>query len=160
MRASHKVTVITCAPNHPSGIVYPGYANEWRQWEEMGGVQVLRVKTFLSANKGVVNRTLSYLSYMFSAAAFCRLVKNVDLVVSTSPQFFCGLSGCMVSRLLDCPWVVEIRDLWPESIHAVGAVRGRGLIGLLERIGVGLGTPIGILISLRNGVQGEMGIEH
>jgi glycosyltransferase involved in cell wall biosynthesis len=134
VRAGHKVTVITCAPNHPSGIVYPGYENRWRQWGEKDGVEVLRVKTYLSANKGVGNRSLSYFSYLLSAAAFCRKVKGVDLVVSTSPQFFCGLSGYLVSRLHGCPWVVEIRDLWPESIHAVGAVQGRGLIGLLEQI--------------------------
>jgi len=45
-----------------------------------------------------------------------------------------GSLATFVSRRLGCPWVVEIRDLWPESIHAVGAVRGRGVIGLLERI--------------------------
>ena len=134
VRAGHKVTVITCAPNHPNGVVYPGYENRWRQWDEKDGVRVLRVKTWLSANKGVGNRSLNYFSYLLSATAFCRLVKDVDLVVSTSPQFFCGLAGYFVSRRLGCPWVVEIRDLWPESIHAVGAVRGRGVIGLLERI--------------------------
>jgi glycosyltransferase involved in cell wall biosynthesis len=88
----------------------------------------------LSANKRVGNRSLNYFSYLLSAAAFCRHVKDVDLVVSTSPQFFCGLAGYFVSRRHGCPWVVEIRDLWPESIHAVGAVSGRGLIGLLERV--------------------------
>jgi glycosyltransferase involved in cell wall biosynthesis len=134
VRAGHKVTVITCAPNHPNGVVYPGYENKWRQWDENDGVRVLRVKSYLSANKGVGNRSLNYFSYLLSAVAFCRMVKRVDLVVSTSPQFFCGLSGYFVSRLHRCPWVVEIRDLWPESIHAVGAVRGRGVIGLLERI--------------------------
>jgi glycosyltransferase involved in cell wall biosynthesis len=134
VRAGHKVTVITCAPNHPNGVVYPGYANKWWQWGEKNGVRVLRVKTYLSANKGVFNRSLNYFSYLLSAATFCRLVKNVNLVVSTSPQFFCGLSGYLVSRLHGCPWLVEIRDLWPESIHAVGAVRGRGVLGLLERV--------------------------
>jgi len=134
VKAGHQVTVLTCAPNHPNGIVYPGYEDLWRQWDEKDGIKVLRVKTYLSANKGVGNRSLNYFSYLLSALAFCRLVKNVDLVVSTSPQFFCGLSGYFVSRRHGCPWVVEIRDLWPESIHAVGAVKGRGVIGLLERI--------------------------
>jgi glycosyltransferase involved in cell wall biosynthesis len=134
VKAGHKVTVITCAPNHPSGIVYHGYENKWCQWDEKDGVKVLRVKTYLSPNKGVGNRSLNYLSYLFSAIVFCRLVKHVDLVVSTSPQFFCGLSGYFVSRLHRCPWVVEIRDLWPESIHAVGAVRAGGVIRLLELI--------------------------
>jgi glycosyltransferase involved in cell wall biosynthesis len=44
-------------------------------------------------------------------------------VVSTSPQFFCGLAGYPLSRLKRIPWVLEIRDLWPDSIVAVGAMR-------------------------------------
>jgi glycosyltransferase involved in cell wall biosynthesis len=50
-------------------------------------------------------------------------VQRADVVVSTSPQFFCGLAGYFVSRIKRVPWVLEIRDLWPESIVAVGAVR-------------------------------------
>ncbi|MFZ1983083.1 MAG: glycosyltransferase family 4 protein [Desulfatitalea sp.] len=134
VRAGHRVTVLTCVPNHPNGIVYPGYRNRWWQWEVIDGIRVLRVKSYLSANKGVFNRSLNYFSYLLAAVAFCRWVRNVDVVVSTSPQFFCGLSGFFVARLHRCPWVVEIRDLWPESIHAVGVVKGRGLVVLLEYI--------------------------
>ena len=132
VRAGHRVTVITCAPNHPKGIVYPGYRNALRQWEEIDGIRVLRVKTYLSPNKGFGGRTLNYISYMISAITFCPLVKDVDVVVSTSPQFFCGMAGYFVSRLKKKPWVLEIRDLWPESIIAVGAISNRKVIGLLE----------------------------
>jgi glycosyltransferase involved in cell wall biosynthesis len=132
VRAGHRVTVITCAPNHPKGIVYPGYRNALREWEEIDGIRVLRVKTFLSPNKGFGRRTLNYISYMISAITFCSLVKDVDVVVSTSPQFFCGMAGYFVSRLKGKPWVLEIRDLWPESIIAVGAISNRKVIGILE----------------------------
>ncbi len=132
VRKGHEVTVLTCAPNHPNGILYPGYENRWVQWEERDGVRVLRVKTFLSANKGVKKRILNYVSYMASAAAFSWLVRKVDLVVSTSPQFFCGMAGYFVSRLKRRPWVLEIRDLWPESIISVGAISSRKTIRALE----------------------------
>jgi len=56
---------------------------------------------------------------------------RVDIVVSTSPQFFCGLAGYFVSRIKRVPWVLEIRDLWPESIVAVGAVRRSRLLRVL-----------------------------
>ena len=134
VRAGHRVTVITCAPNHPKGIVYPGYRNALRQWEEIDGIRALRVKTFLSANKGFGGRTLNYLSYMFSAIIFSPMVKDVDVVVSTSPQFFCGMAGYFVSRLKGKPWVLEIRDLWPESIISVGAISNRKVIRLLEGV--------------------------
>ncbi len=134
IREGHRVTVITCAPNHPNGIIYSGYENRLWQWDEKDGIQILRVKTYLSANKGFVKRILNYLSYMLAATVFCLLVKKVDRVVSTSPQFFCGLAGFGVSRIHRCPWALEIRDLWPESIIAVGAIHNRGIIRFLERI--------------------------
>ncbi|SPF38004.1 Glycosyl transferase group 1 [Syntrophobacter sp. SbD1] len=130
----HRVTVITCAPNHPDGILYPGYKNRMRQWEEVSGIQVLRVPTYLSANSGFLKRTLNYLSYMVSATVLSSLVHKVDIVISTSPQFFCGMAGLWVSLLKGRPWMLEIRDLWPESIIAVGAIRNRHVIKALEAV--------------------------
>lgn len=134
VRVGHHVTVITCAPNHPNGIVYPGYANRLWQRDGKDGIRILRVKTYLSANKGIKKRILNYVSFMLSAFLFCSLVRRVDIVVSTSPQFFCGLAGYLVSRLKRKPWVLEIRDLWPESIIAVGALTNRSIIRILEAV--------------------------
>ena len=134
VRDGHHVTVITCAPNHPKGIIYAGYKNRLWQWDEKDGIRILRVKTYLSANKGFARRILNYLSYMISATVFCALVSKADRVVSTSPQFFCGLAGLLVSRIHRCPWVLEIRDLWPESIITVGAIQNRWIIRILEGI--------------------------
>ena len=66
-RAGHEVVVVTCAPNHPGGRLYPGYANRLRQSETVDGVQVVRVWTFLAANEGFARRTLNYVSYAVSA---------------------------------------------------------------------------------------------
>ncbi|MDP6882592.1 MAG: glycosyltransferase WbuB, partial [Rhodospirillales bacterium] len=46
----HRVTVVTCAPNFPRGKLFPGYENLWRQSEEMSGIRVVRVKTFITRN--------------------------------------------------------------------------------------------------------------
>jgi len=81
-----------------------------------------------------VRRILNYVSYLVSAAIFSPLVGKVDVVVSTSPQFFCGLAGAPVSWLKRAPWILEIRDLWPESIAAVEAISNNSIIGVLEWI--------------------------
>jgi glycosyltransferase involved in cell wall biosynthesis len=150
VRAGHEVTVLTCHPSHPGGVVYPGYKNSVHAWEEIDGIRVLRVGTYLSANKGFVRRTANYVSFMVSAVLQCWRVKNVDLVVSTSPQFFCGMGGYFVSRLKRRPWVLEIRDLWPESIIAVGAITNRRVIRMLEGIESFLYRKADRIVSLTN----------
>jgi glycosyltransferase involved in cell wall biosynthesis len=134
VRAGHEVTVVTCAPNHPKGLLYDGYGNHWFQREIKDGIHVIRVWTYLSPNEGFVRRTSNYLSYLFAVFIGVPRLPEADVVVSTSPQFFAGLAGYFVSRLKRIPWVLEIRDLWPESIAAVGAIKSRAIIRFLERV--------------------------
>jgi colanic acid biosynthesis glycosyl transferase WcaI len=134
VRDGHEVTVVTCAPNFPEGEVYPGYRNCWRQVEEIDGIRVVRVKTFITANEGVLKRTLDYLSFMVAGFIGGLLERRPDVVVATTPQFFCAVGGWALATVRRLPFVLELRDLWPESISAVGAVRHGGLIRWLERI--------------------------
>lgn len=133
-REGHDVTVVTCAPNHPSGEVYPGYRNRLFQTEIYDGVRVIRIWTFLAANEGFLWRSVNYLSYLLSATLALPRLPRADVVISTSPQFFCGLAGMMAKYVTRTPWVLEIRDLWPESILAVGAMREGALVRWLERL--------------------------
>ena len=132
--AGHDVTVVTSAPNHPRGVLYPGYRNRLRQVEDWDGIRVVRVVTFLAANAGTWRRTLNYVSYMISAVVLGCFERRADIVVATSPQFFCGWAGVLVSKLRRVPFILEIRDLWPESIAAVGAIRSRMAIALLAKL--------------------------
>lgn len=134
VRLGNEVTVVTCAPNHPTGKVYAGYQNRIWQSEVVAGIRVIRLWTYCTPNEGVVRRTLGHLSYMLAAIIATPLLPRADVVVSTSPQFFCGLAGRFVSRLKRARWVLEIRDLWPESIVAVEAVKQKALIRLLEHV--------------------------
>ena len=130
--AGHEVTVVTSAPNHPQGRVYPGYRNRWFQTETIGGVRVVRIWTLLAANEGFARRILGYVSYLVSAVLALPRLPKADVVVSTSPQFFCGLVGLFAGPFKRAPWALEIRDLWPESIVAVGAMRKGPAIRFLE----------------------------
>lgn len=134
VRAGHKVTVITGAPNFPKGRVYPGYRNRPYSSEDVEGIRVVRVWTFISANQGFVRRTLDYQSFMVTATLASLAIRDVDVVVGTSPQFFTVCSAYVVSRLKRIPFVFELRDLWPESIKAVGAMRESWLLRRLERL--------------------------
>ncbi|MBX3349516.1 MAG: glycosyltransferase family 4 protein [Nitrospira sp.] len=132
VRDGHRVTVVTCAPNHPRGKVYPGYRNRLYAREEKDGITIIRVWTYVTANEGFLKRTLNYVSYMAAAIVAAPFIQKADIVISTSPQFFNGLAGYVVSRMKRVPWVLEIRDLWPESILAVGVIKNPFIIHLLE----------------------------
>ena len=130
--AGHEVTVVTSAPNHPHGRIYPGYRNRFFQSETIDGVRVIRVWTLIAANEGFARRILNYVSYLVSVILLMPFLPRADVIVSTSPQFFCGLAGGVARLVKRAPWVLEIRDLWPESIVAVGAMRKGLAIRFLE----------------------------
>jgi glycosyltransferase involved in cell wall biosynthesis len=132
VRAGHDVQVITCAPNAPAGKVYDGYRNRMWAREQIDGIEVLRVWTYIAANKGRLRRGLNFLSFLITATLAGLFVKRPDVVIATSPQFFCGLAGTCVSKLRGLPFLLEIRDIWPASIAAVGAMKKRVLLRLLE----------------------------
>lgn len=130
----HSVTVVTCAPNFPKGRVFDGYRNRLWHRETVDGIEVIRVWSYITANEGFVRRVLDYMSFMVSATVTSLFVRNVDVVVGTSPQFFTACAAWMVGALKRRPYVFELRDLWPESIKAVGAMRESMAIRCLERI--------------------------
>ena len=132
--AGHRVTVITCAPNFPNGKVFGGYRNKLWQREVIDGVHVLRVWSYITANQGFLKRVLDYMSFMLSATLASLFVRRVDVVVGTSPQFFTACAAWMVGVLKRRPWVFELRDIWPESIKAVGAMKDSLAINALEKI--------------------------
>ena len=134
VRWGHQVTVITCAPNFPEGRLFPGYANRWRQVEEMSGIRVIRVKTFIAPNRGVVLRTLDFLSFFATGTMAGLAEEKPDVVIATSPQFFAAVAGHVVGRLRRVPFVFELGDLWPASIAAVGALRANLMLRLLEKL--------------------------
>lgn len=127
------VTVITCVPNFPKGKVYPGYKNKLYQKENLDGIKVIRVWSYVAANEGFVKRILDYISFAV-AAFFAGLFVKTDLIIATSPQFFTAVSGSMLSFFKRKKWIFEVRDLWPESIIAVGAMKRNRVIRLFERL--------------------------
>lgn len=132
--AGHRVTVITCAPNFPKGEVFPGYKNKLYQREQMAGIEVIRVWSYITANEGFSRRIADYVSFMVSSLVAAPFVRRPDIVVGTSPQFFTACAGFGVGLTKRIPFVFELRDLWPESIRAVGAMENSAALDWLEKL--------------------------
>jgi glycosyltransferase involved in cell wall biosynthesis len=92
------------------------------------------VWTYITANVGFLKRTLDYASYMMSAVPAALAVRNVDVMVATSPQLFTPCAAYLAGLLKQRPFVFELRDLWPESIRAVGAMKNRRVLNALEAL--------------------------
>lgn len=125
------VTIITCVPNFPKGKVFDGYKNKLIQKEVIDGIKVIRVWSYISANQGTVKRILDYVSFMVSSFLVGLFIKT-DLIVATSPQFFTAISGRWLAFWKRRKWVMEVRDIWPESIKAVGAMKDGFILKFFE----------------------------
>ena len=130
----HAVTVITSAPNFPEGKVFLGYRNRWRQVENIDGIRVVRVKTLITSNAGTTLRILDFLSYMVTAFLAGLVERQPDLIAASSPQFFAAVGAWALSATRRLPFVLELADLWPESIVAVGAMRKSFALRWLEKL--------------------------
>ena len=156
-RLGHRVTVLTGAPNVPAGVVYEGYRNRLYQEEWIDGIRTARVWTYLAANRGRVRRGLNFLSYMAAAgAAGATLRPRADVVIATSPQFFAGWAGVPVSRAHGAPFVLEIRDIWPDSITAVGALKEGRVIRALEGLERALYDAADHIVAVGEGYRQNM----
>jgi len=132
-----EVTVITCAPNFPVGKVYDGYKNRLYQKENIEGIEVIRVWSFIAANRGKIRRVLDYISFAFTSFV-AGLFQKPDVIIATSPQFFTTWSALGLSKIKRKPWIFELRDLWPESISTVGAMKEGAAVRFLHGIEMGL----------------------
>lgn len=137
VKKGHSITVITCNPNFPHGKVYEGYQNKLYQTEYLDDIKVIRVWSYMTANKGFLKRILDYMSYALFAFLF-GLFQKTDIILATSPQFFTTWAGWGLSKIKRKPWVFELRDIWPESLKTVGAMKSGKILNILEKIELGL----------------------
>ncbi len=125
-RMGHEVTVLTGFPNHPTGVV----PEDWRSrlhgllyTETVNGVRVVRTWLWPLPNRKAHERIRNYASFCISAAVSGLALPKPkpDVIIATSPQLLVALSGWWLAWWKRVPFVFEVRDLWPESLAAVGA---------------------------------------
>jgi len=130
----HDVSVLTGFPNYPGGKVYPGYRLRLYQREEMDGIKIHRVALYPSHDTSALRRILNYFSFAFSAFVVGPwvigrpdVVYVYNLITLGPPAFF--------FRLLFGPKVVlDVQDLWPESVTNSGMLANKTALGILNRI--------------------------
>lgn len=134
VQAGHQVTILTEIPNHPAGVVHPGYRGKLWFRRKLDGIDVIHVWVHASPKKTLCRRLSFYLSYMLLAVLAGVLLARgkYDVLYCTSPPLFVGGAGLVLSYLRRIPMVFEVRDLWPESAVALGELSNTGAVRLLE----------------------------
>ena len=124
-RAGHDVTVLTGFPHYPTGRLREEDRGKLLRQEIHDGVNVIRSWVYATANEGFAKRVAGYLSFAASAASYGHFsAPKCDVVIGSSPHFFCALAAHVIAKFRGVPFVFEVRDLWPRSIVEVGAMRG------------------------------------
>jgi glycosyltransferase involved in cell wall biosynthesis len=157
VRMGHQVSVLTGFAHHPTGKKVT--SDKWRitRRESADGIDVIRSYVWATANKGVAKRMISYASFMVSAFLIGSLrAKAPDAVIATSPQLLCGLAGYLLAKRFQVPFVLEVRDLWPESILAVEAMQENVIVRVLKGLANFLYSNATKIVTVGNGYKREI----
>lgn len=122
----HEVEVLTGFPNYPGGKVYPGYRLRFVQREVLEGIPVIRVPLYPSHDAGGLRRMATYLSFALSAAFLGPwLVRKPEVIHAYHGPATIGLPAWILGLVCRAPFVLDIQDLWPDTITASGMLPAR-----------------------------------
>jgi colanic acid biosynthesis glycosyl transferase WcaI len=131
VKDGHDVTVLTGFPNHPTGAVPAEYRSQFRRLvtrRMWNGAKLIRTWLLPFPNRKPYERMLNYSSFCVSSALTGLFVSKPDVLIASSPQLLVALSGWWLAAIKRVPFVFEVRDLWPESLAAVGVGGGNSLL--------------------------------
>ncbi|QBQ47225.1 glycosyltransferase family 4 protein [Brevundimonas naejangsanensis] len=116
-----EVEVLTGFPNYPSGKVSPGYRLSPYMREVMDGITIHRVYLHPSHDSSSLGRALNYLSFFVSALVFCLFnARRFDVIYVYHPPITVGLAAALSRYITRRPYILEVQDLWPDSVAASG----------------------------------------
>jgi len=127
----HEVMVITGFPNYPKGDIYPGYKIKWRQWEKLNGISVLRLPLYPDHSHSVIKRAFNYISFNLSLFLIAPwFINKPDVIWSYTP--FMSLPTLWFHKIFKVPYVMEIADVWPDTITSTGMMEKGVAVNILS----------------------------
>ena len=129
----HKVTVLTTEPSYPNKNLYKD-AKFWQDGELERDVIRIRTRTRRYSNN-IFKRLQLYMEMTYKfVRTIHRLKDDYDYIIATTPAIFVGLAGLLAKRRLSCPLVLDVRDLWPDSLLGVGVFTFKPVIAMARAL--------------------------
>jgi colanic acid biosynthesis glycosyl transferase WcaI len=121
----HQVTVLTSMPNYPHGRILDGYRGKFVVREEREGIQVIQTWLWATPSPQVSRKFLSQISFMLTAILQGLFLPRPDVMLIEAAPMFTNLAGFVLSKLKRVPYVLDVHDLWPDHMLAVGTMTER-----------------------------------
>jgi glycosyltransferase involved in cell wall biosynthesis len=132
-KAGYEVEVVTGFPNYPGGKVYDGYRMRPIQRSQENGVAITRLALYPSHDKSKIGRVLNYVSFMLSAFFYLTVfARRANLVYAYHPPLTVGLAAAAARIFRRNPVVVDIHDLWPDTLPATGMISNPRILKMIE----------------------------
>ena len=116
----HEVHVIACDCNAYNEQTEPAE----RYAEGTGTVQVHRLPVPRNLRASLTNRLKTYGRFAWSACGYGRRLPAPDVVMASIQPLFGGFAALRAARRARVPFLLEIRDLWPDALVAKQAIAG------------------------------------
>ena len=154
----HEVTVLTAVPNHPEGVIQSGYRGKAVVRERRSGADLRRTWVKASQNKSAAARLLTYGSFAGMATAVgAARIPRPDIVVATTPPPFAGVAGAALATRYRVPFVLDVRDLWPDAAIALGELTPGRATSALQRMVQWLYRRADLIVAATEGFAEEIG---
>jgi putative colanic acid biosynthesis glycosyltransferase WcaI len=132
-RKGHEVKVVCEVPNHPGGVVAPGYGGRLVDRRQLNGFEVDYVWVYATPKKTAPARIANYLSYAASGTIAGARRGPADVIIASSPPLPVGSVGAALAIRHRAPWILDVRDPWPEVAVTLGEVGDGPLLRAAER---------------------------
>jgi colanic acid biosynthesis glycosyl transferase WcaI len=152
----NEVEVLTGFPNYPGGKIYSNYRLRFFQRETMEGIRVHRVALYPSHDKSAIRRIANYISFSISALMIGPwLIRKPDIIyvynlVTLGPPAF------LLRFLFGSKVVMDVQDLWPESVLKSKMLENGFLLNFLSAFSLWVYNNVNKLVVLSPGFKREL----
>ncbi len=130
----YDVEVVTGFPNYPGGKVYDGYRIRPWQRSTKNGLRITRLAMYPSHSSSKFGRIANYLSFFMSAFLYlCFTARQASLVYVYNPPLTVGLAAAASRAVHRSPVILDVHDLWPETLPATGMVSNPRILRWIDR---------------------------
>jgi len=150
----HTVSVLTAIPNYPDGIVPEEYKGKFFFKEELEGVKVYRSWVLPASNNNPGRRMIGFITFLVTSLINSfRLSDKYDLVLASTPPVTSPVIGWLLSKIKRCRFVIEVRDLQPESSEDFGNLKQSFFTRTIRKVIHALYRRADKIVSVTDGIS-------